>query len=166
MQQIRAVSVTVNCTSITWPIPSAFPRSPAGNISAVTSHVTGPKDKAYAATSPQHAINDSVDHSCAKLRERSTRQAVKLTAPQKRNGFRPMSSTLYKCMYTKEEKNYEDTCRVRCFSFKHVHHHQNTSSIIFLVLASRLLPPACTTVSRWSLLRDDAPDARQNSRYT
>lgn len=93
MQRKTSMYLSRGIPRITWPIPRAFPRIPEGNISAVTSHVTGPKDKAYAAIRPQHATNDSIGHSRAKLRLRSKRHTVKPTAPQNRKGFLPASST-------------------------------------------------------------------------
>lgn len=78
---------------LTCPIPSALPRIPAGNISAVTNHVTGPKERAYEATSPALAANARPGSLAAKLMLRTARLHVTPTDPHKRNGFLPTLSS-------------------------------------------------------------------------
>lgn len=78
---------------LTCPIPSALPRIPAGNISAVTNHVTGPNERAYAATSAALAAKARPGSPAAKLTLRSARLPVTPTDPHKRKGFLPTLSS-------------------------------------------------------------------------
>ena len=84
---------TALSSRLTCPMPRALPRIPVGNISAVTNHVTGPKERAYEATSPALAANARPGSPAAKLTLRTARLHVTPTDPHKRNGFLPTLSS-------------------------------------------------------------------------